>query len=73
MSDSSERNVSSRRVDARVLGRHGGGPLLVVPEAGRLHLALERAWTRCSSAAGSKVVREQLQLVAEAHGSLTSA
>jgi hypothetical protein len=29
-------------LDARMLGRHLRGPLLVVPEAGRLHVALER-------------------------------
>ena len=41
MSDSSERNVSSRRAVRGVLGGHRRRALLVVPEAGRLHRALE--------------------------------
>ena len=65
MSDSSERKCSSRRCDARVLGRHLGGAALVVPEA-RAPISPSSASTRSLSAAGSKVVREQLQLVAEA-------
>ena len=50
---------------AAVLGRDRRRPLLVVPEAGLLHLGLERGDALRSSAGGSKVVREQLQLVAE--------
>ena len=66
MSDSSERNVSSRRADRGVLRRHGRRALLVVPEARRLHLALELGQPSVLAASGSKRVREQLQLAAEA-------
>ena len=42
MSDSSERNVLEPPLHARVLGRHLGRLLLVVPEPLGAHLLLER-------------------------------
>ena len=39
--------------------------LLVVPEAGRAHLALERGDARAQLQPGSKVVREQRELLAD--------
>ena len=59
------RNCSSLRRRARVIRRDLGRALLVVPEAGRAHGLLELGRRCRSSPAGSKVVREQRELVAD--------